>query len=170
MAAGIPCPPVQPISLNFHLSCLQNRRARIYLDGITLDQFPETLDVSAFAKHIVLSGKNLIPLPLDDVNARPSLFFHHGTCQWSQIPGALMPSRHKFYRISVWRLYRPVWNSCSSRAFLGPFGRASVAALSVILACPSVRNVVPSHSGLLKCPQSCSNSGLVAASRKTFPA
>jgi hypothetical protein len=60
------------------LSCWQNRRARIYLDGITLDQFPETLDVSAFAKHIVLSGKNLIPLPLDDVNARPSLFFHHG--------------------------------------------------------------------------------------------
>jgi hypothetical protein len=79
MSIELPRLSIQPISLTFHLSCWQNRRARIYLDGLTLDQFPETLDVGAFAKHLVLSGKNHMPLPLDDVNGRPTLFFNHGT-------------------------------------------------------------------------------------------
>lgn len=79
MASELVTLPIQSITLNFHLSCWQNRRARIYLDGVSLDQFHETLDVAAFAKHLVLSGKNLLPLPLGDVNGRASLFFHHGT-------------------------------------------------------------------------------------------
>jgi hypothetical protein len=83
MSNGLPKLEIQPISLTFHLSCWQNRRARIYLDGVTLDQFPETLDVAAFAKHLVLATPDLPPLPLDDLKGRPTLFFHHGTCATS---------------------------------------------------------------------------------------
>lgn len=67
------------MGLTFHLSCWQNRRARIYLDGLTLDQFSEHLDVAVFAKHLVLSPGDIPPLPLPDLNGRPTFFFHHGT-------------------------------------------------------------------------------------------
>lgn len=79
MTTELPRPELQPISLTFHLSCWQNRRARIYVDGVTLDQFSDTLDVASFAKHLVLSGKDLLPLPLGELNGRSSLFYHHST-------------------------------------------------------------------------------------------
>lgn len=79
MALQMPHLSVRPISLTFHLSCWQNRRARIYVDGMTLDQFPETFDFGSFVKHLVLSGKDMMPLPLDEVGGRETLFFHHGT-------------------------------------------------------------------------------------------
>ena len=46
---------------------------------MTLDQFPDTFDVGSFVKHLILSGKDLMPLPLDEVAGRETLFFHHGT-------------------------------------------------------------------------------------------
>ena len=79
MTTDIPRPELQPISLTFHLSCWQNRRARIYIDGVTLDQFSDSLDVASFSKHLILSSKDLLPLPLGELNGRSSLFFHHST-------------------------------------------------------------------------------------------
>lgn len=79
MAQETATPILHPITLTFHLSCWQNRRARIYIDGMTLDQFSNTLDVAALSKHLVLSAKDIVPQQIGELNGRASSFFHHST-------------------------------------------------------------------------------------------